>query len=83
MLETIKEYNLDKFKVKVEKALNDTNVVSLEVLDSLTTKLNNEVYPRGIVETLEVLDGVKRITVSDHDNNILIMSTNELLDINE
>jgi hypothetical protein len=80
MLETIKEYNLDKFKVKVEKALNDTNVVSLEVLDSLTTKLNDEVYPRGIVETLEVLDGVKRITVFDHENNILVISTNELDD---
>jgi len=78
MLETIKEYNLDKFKVKVEKALNDTNVISLEVLDSLTTKLNDEVYPRGIVETLEILDGVKRITVSDHENNTLIISTNEL-----
>lgn len=79
MLKLIKTYDLDKFNVNVYKVSKESEVVSSETLDSLTVNLNNEIYPRGIVETLEVLPGVKRITVSDKLNNILVTSTNGLL----
>lgn len=83
MLKLIKEYNLDKFNVSVYTTTEESTVVSSETLDSLTLNLNNETYPRGIVETLEVLTGVKRVVVSDKLNNVLVISTNGLLESNE
>jgi hypothetical protein len=83
MLELIKEYNLDKFNVKIYKNAENSDVVDIETIDSLTTTLNNQDYPRGIVETLQSLAGVKKISVSDKDNNILVVSANELLESDE
>jgi len=83
MLKLIKEYNLDKFNVSVYTTTEESTVVSSETLDSLTLNLNNETYPRVIVETLEVLTGVKRVVVSDKLNNVLVISTNGLLESNE
>jgi hypothetical protein len=62
------------------KEYETSEVVSSETLESLTAHLNNETYPRGIVEALEVLNGVKKIVISNKDNNILVVSANGSLD---
>lgn len=71
----IKTYNLTKYKVDV---FNKNDPVDSNLLDSLETQLDNETYPRGIVEILEVIPNVKKIIVYSLNNKTLLQSTNGL-----
>ena len=72
----IKTYNLTKYKVEVFS----NNIVDIALLDSLYSKLDNEFYPRGIVEILEVIPNVQKIIVYSLDNKIILHSANIIND---
>lgn len=71
----IKTYNLTKYKVEV---FNKNDPVDSSLLDSLEAQPDNETYPRGIVEILEIIPNVKRIIVYSLDDEIILHSTNGL-----
>lgn len=72
-MELIKTYSLTKYKVEV---FSDYNVVDTTLLYSLDSQLDNEYYPRGIVEILEVIPNIKKIIVYSLDDKIILHSTN-------
>jgi len=70
-----KTYNLTKYKVEV---FSGNDLVDPTLLDSLNSQLDNEFYPKGIVEILEIIPNVKRIIVYSLDDKIIVHSTNGL-----
>lgn len=47
--------------------------------DSLSDSLNSKNYPRQIIEVLENIDCVRRISIYDKNNNHIITSSIEIL----
>jgi hypothetical protein len=71
-----KTYNLTKYKVEV---FSENDLIDPTLLDSLNSQLDNEFYPKGIIEILEVIPNVKRIIVYSLDDKIIVHSTNGLV----
>ena len=53
------------------------NVFSNEPMniDYMIESLNSHKYPRGIMETLETIEGISRIEICDKNSNELLLST--------
>ena len=68
--------NLDNFVVKIY-CFNDESPTSLiaDFIEPIMAKLNNEDYPRGVVERLESMQEFRKIEIYDKDNNLLLDST--------
>jgi hypothetical protein len=49
-----------------------------ELIDPLMDSVNNQEYPRGIIETLLPVDGVHMIRVLDKDNNLILVASDVL-----
>jgi len=56
------------------------NVFSNESMniDYMIESLNSHKYPRGIMETLETIEGISRIEIYDKNSNELLLSTSIL-----
>lgn len=74
---------LDRFVVNVYEAANSANSLDPNVLSSTTEVLNSKEYPRGIVETLEIIEGVVKIEVFDKESNTLLLSSSLSLEFVE
>jgi acyl-ACP thioesterase len=44
-------------------------------IDYMIESLNNHKYPRGIMETLESVEGISKIEIYDKNSNELLLST--------
>jgi hypothetical protein len=59
---------LDKYLVNVfsKESIN---------INYMIESLNNHKYPRGIMETLESVEGISKIEIYDKNSNELLLST--------
>jgi predicted regulator of amino acid metabolism with ACT domain len=59
---------LDKYIVKIisENSINVENMISM---------LNEQIYPRGIMEALQVIRGISKIEIYSIDTKELLLST--------
>ena len=69
----IKTLTLDKFTVEIY-ALPD-NSIDVSMFDGMTDNLNAKEYPRGVVETLETIEGVMKLMVYNKDSNELLLAS--------
>ena len=65
MLQTL---NLDKYTVQIYAE----NTINLE---NITSMLNDQEYPRGIMEVLQIIKGISKIEVYSIDTKQLLLST--------
>ena len=69
----IKTLTLDKFTVEIY-ALPD-NAIDPNMFDSMVDNLNAKEYPRGVVETLETVEGVMKLMVYEKNSNELLLAS--------
>ena len=60
--------NLDKYTVQIYAE----NMINLE---NITSMLNDQEYPRGIMEVLQIIKGISKIEVYSIDTKELLLST--------
>jgi len=60
--------NLDKYIVEIVSE----NMIDL---DNMASILNEQKYPRGIMEVLEVIEGISKIEIYNIDSKELLLST--------
>jgi len=76
MLNLIKEYNLDNYIVELYQEQNSPQIPS-ETLDSITTTLNDQLYPNNIVERLDSIKNIKQIIIYSKSREVILVSDNE------
>lgn len=73
--ELITQINLDRFIVKLYKLNTESSVVDLTTINSLTSNLNNQEYPKDILSIVESLQGITKVEIFDLNNQLLIDSS--------
>jgi hypothetical protein len=61
-------FTLNRYTIKIDSK----NIIDIPGMFSV---LNNHKYPRGIMETLETIEGVSKIEIYDKNSNELLLST--------
>lgn len=70
---------LDRFIVKLYKLNTENNPPEISTLESMVPLLNNQEYPRNIIEELSSIPTITQIEVFDLNDNLLIRSSLALI----
>jgi hypothetical protein len=73
----VSEISLTNYNIKI---YGDNLQPSL--IESMTAELDQQPYPKQIIELLETIEQVSQVSIFDKENNLLINSENRSLEHN-